>query len=165
VLLSTIAHALLFLALLGGVGAAAANALALALTAVANTAANRRLTFGVRGSGALARHHLQGLAVFGLALGLTSGVLWVLHRIDPVAGRAIEVVVLVGANLAATVLRYALLRCWVFARPDPVDRGRAGLTSAHPSRALWAASDDFDRSSSSPPAAPSRAQAAAYVRR
>ena len=86
-LLSTIAHALLFLALLGGVGAAAANALALALTAVANTAANRRLTFGVRGSGALARHHLQGLAVFGLALGLTSGALWVLHRIDPVAGR------------------------------------------------------------------------------
>src|SRR5690348_1021473 len=46
---STLAYALLFLTLRGGLGAAGANALALGLTAVGNTAANRRLTFGIRG--------------------------------------------------------------------------------------------------------------------
>ena len=42
-------------------GAQLANLTALMLTAVANTAANRRLTFGVRGRGALltARRHLR----------------------------------------------------------------------------------------------------------
>ena len=37
----------------------AANALALALTAVANTQANRRLTFGIRGRADLLRHHAR----------------------------------------------------------------------------------------------------------
>src|SRR5439155_13572201 len=54
---STLAYALLFLLLHGALGAAGANALALGLTAVANTAANRRLTFGVRGRrGVLVQH-------------------------------------------------------------------------------------------------------------
>ena len=47
--LSTLAYAMLFLALRSPLGAAGANALALALTAIGNTAANRRLTFGIRG--------------------------------------------------------------------------------------------------------------------
>ncbi len=44
---STIAYALLFLVLRGPLGAAGANAAALALTAVANTQANRRFTFRI----------------------------------------------------------------------------------------------------------------------
>src|SRR4051812_9776482 len=63
---STIAFALLFLALCGPLGAAGANAAALALTAVGNTAANRRLTFGVRGRAGALRHHVRGAAVFVL---------------------------------------------------------------------------------------------------
>src|SRR5919198_3730625 len=51
--LSTLAYALLFLGLRGPLGAAGANALALAVTAVGNTAANRALTFGVRGRAGL----------------------------------------------------------------------------------------------------------------
>ena len=47
--LSTLAYLALFLLLRGVVGAQAANLVALLLTAVANTAANRRLTFGIRG--------------------------------------------------------------------------------------------------------------------
>src|SRR5689334_19055836 len=47
--LSTLAYALLFLALRTSLSPGASNALALALTAIGNTAANRRLTFGVRG--------------------------------------------------------------------------------------------------------------------
>ena len=43
-----------------------ANLLALLVATVANTAANRRWTFGVRGRHGLGRQHLQALAVFGL---------------------------------------------------------------------------------------------------
>ena len=45
--LSTLAYAVLFLALRPLIGAAGANATALAITAIGNTAANRRLTFGI----------------------------------------------------------------------------------------------------------------------
>jgi hypothetical protein len=40
----------------------------------------------------------------------------VLARIDP-HPRLVEITVLVAANLAATVLRFVLMREWVFARP------------------------------------------------
>ena len=49
--LSTLAYLLLYVLLRAPLGAQAANCVALLLTAVANTAANRRLTFGVRGRG------------------------------------------------------------------------------------------------------------------
>jgi glycosyltransferase involved in cell wall biosynthesis len=117
--LSTLAYTLLFLVLRTALGAEFANALALVLTAVANTAANRRLTFGVRGGERLARHHVQGLCVFALALAMTTGALWLLHAIDPAPARPVELAVLIAANLAATVMRYLALRSWVFARPRP----------------------------------------------
>src|SRR5664279_2463660 len=72
--LSTLAYLLLFLGFRVPLGAQAANFVALLLTAVANTAVNRRFTFGVRGQGAM-RHQVQGLLVFGLGLALTSGAL------------------------------------------------------------------------------------------
>ena len=52
-----------------------ANFLALLTTAVANTAANRRFTFGIAGGSEVARHHFEGLLVFGIGLALTSGAL------------------------------------------------------------------------------------------
>ncbi|MBV8563198.1 MAG: glycosyltransferase [Actinobacteria bacterium] len=111
---STAAYALLYLGLRQGVGPQAANALALLITAVANTAANRRFTFGIRGRERAVGHQLQGLVVFGLALGLTAGSLAALRALDPGASHAAELAVLMGANLLATVLRFALLRVWVF---------------------------------------------------
>jgi putative flippase GtrA len=98
-------------------GAQMANLIALLLTAVANTAANRRFTFGIRGPGT-ARHQLHGLLVFGLGLLLTSGSLWLLAQVVASPPRAVELTVLVVANLAATVLRFVLLREWVFARDE-----------------------------------------------
>jgi putative flippase GtrA len=114
--LSTLAYAVLFLALSGMTGAALANALALAVTAVANTAANRAFTFGVRGSEQLIRHHLRGALVFVLTLALTSGALAVLHGLDPHPERALELTVLVAATATATITRFVALRTWVFAR-------------------------------------------------
>ncbi|WP_375489715.1 glycosyltransferase [uncultured Jatrophihabitans sp.] len=113
--LSTLAYLLLFLAFRPSTGAQSANLLALLITAVANTAANRRFTFGVRGAGA-GRHQMQGLVVFGLGLVLTSGALWVLHTTAPNAGRLLELSVLIAANLLATILRFVLMREWVFRR-------------------------------------------------
>ena len=114
---STVAYLLLFVALHHTLGAQTANLLALLLTAVANTAANRRFTFGVRGSARVARHQLEGLVVFGVALGITSGSLGVLHLLVNQPHHAGELAVLVAANLAATAIRFVLLRGWVFHPP------------------------------------------------
>jgi glycosyltransferase involved in cell wall biosynthesis len=113
---STLAYALLFVLLRGVVGAGGANASALALTAVGNTAANRRLTFRVRGRADLVRHHVRGAVVFVLTLALTSGALLVLHGVDATPPRVVELAVLVVSGFAATVTRYVALRTWVFTR-------------------------------------------------
>jgi glycosyltransferase involved in cell wall biosynthesis len=112
---STIAYALLYLILRGALGADGANAVALAITAVANTAANRRFTFGVRGRRGRARQHGLGAVVYAITLGLTSGAMAVLHGLDPNASRTAELAVLTVASAGATVTRYVALRTWVFA--------------------------------------------------
>ena len=111
---STAAYVLLFVALQGWAGPQLANLIALLLTAIANTAANRRFTFRVGGSPQLARHHLEGLIVFGIALSITSGALGLLHATAQAPHHLVELAVLVAANLLATAVRFVLLRGWVF---------------------------------------------------
>lgn len=106
---STLAYFVAYL-LLRPLGAQSANLISLLLTAIANTAANRRFTFGLTGRDQLLRHHLGGLLAFGLALGLTSGSLWLLQALWPDAGRVVELTVLVVANALATLLRFTALR-------------------------------------------------------
>ncbi len=113
---STAAYLVLFVVLRAILGAQPANLAALLLTALANTAVNRRFTFGVTGRRSVTRHHAQGLVAFAAALAFTSGSLAVLHALVPVPGRIAEIAVLVVANLAGTVLRFLLLRGWVFRR-------------------------------------------------
>ena len=114
--LSTLAYLALFLLLRGPMGAQGANFAALLLTAVANTAANRRITFGVRGAVDRFRHQVQGLVVFVIGLALTSASLAVLAAAVPDASRWVELTVLVAANVGATLVRYLLFRSWVFPR-------------------------------------------------
>jgi putative flippase GtrA len=113
---STIAYALLYLALHGVAGAGGANALALALTAVGNTAANRRLTFGLRGRRDVVRHHIRGAVVFVLTVAITTGAVLVMHGIDPSPPRTFELAVLIVAGFMATVTRYVAMSTWVFTR-------------------------------------------------
>jgi putative flippase GtrA len=113
---STLAYLVLFILLRPVAGAQIANFLALAITAVANTTANRRLTFGVRGRKDVVRHQFQGFGVFVLGLAITSGSLVVLHGMSPEPSNLVEITVLVIANLFATVVRFLLLRSWVFRR-------------------------------------------------
>ncbi|MFN8169621.1 MAG: bifunctional glycosyltransferase family 2/GtrA family protein [Candidatus Nanopelagicales bacterium] len=119
--LSTLAYLALFLLLSGPLGAQWANATALLLTAIGNTALNRRHTFGVRGRTDRVRHQVQGLVVFGVGLALTSGSLALLHALAPGAGRGLEVSVLVLANLGATLVRFLLFRSWVFSSARGTD--------------------------------------------
>ncbi|RLL67468.1 bifunctional glycosyltransferase family 2/GtrA family protein [Streptomyces sp. Z26] len=113
---STLVHLGLYSLFRLGTGAQAANALALLLSALGNTAANRRFTFGVRGRARAVRHQAQGLVVFGVGLALTSGSLAALEPAGGAVSHGAELSVLVAANLAATVVRFLLLRGWVF--PD-----------------------------------------------
>lgn len=112
--LSTLLYLLLYSAARTVAGPQLANAAALLLSAVANTAANRRLTFGVRGRDRAVRHQAQGLVVFAIGLALTSGSLAALEAAGGSAAHGTELAVLITANLAATVLRFLLFRAWVF---------------------------------------------------
>jgi putative flippase GtrA len=114
---STIAYAVLYLALHAIVGAQAANFVALLITAVFNTATNRAFTFRVRGRDDAAKHHLQGIAIFLFGWGLTAGSLLLLHIWAPDTSKHAELFVLVMANLVATVLRFVGFR-WVFRAPN-----------------------------------------------
>ncbi len=115
---STVAYILLYLALRGALPPQWANALSLLITAVANTAANRRFTFGIRGRPHAGRHQARGLLAFGTGLLLTSAALAWLHAVTARPSRGLEVTVLVGASLLATLIRFVLYRNWVF-RSDP----------------------------------------------
>jgi putative flippase GtrA len=89
---------------------------ALLVTAIANITANRRFTFGVRGRRGVVRHQFQGLIVFGIAWGITSGSLALLHALRPSASSLLSLAVLTAANLLATLVRFVLFRGWVFRR-------------------------------------------------
>ncbi|MBM9505812.1 glycosyltransferase [Actinacidiphila acididurans] len=137
--LSTLFYLALYALFRTGTGAQAANALALLLSAFANTAANRRLTFGVRGRGGAVRHQAQGLVVFAIGLALTSGSLAALHTATAHPSHGTELAVLLAANLAATVLRFLLFRAWLFpdgagapaaVRPDGVVPAAAGAPAS-----------------------------------
>ncbi|MER5930304.1 glycosyltransferase [Streptomyces sp. NPDC002054] len=122
--LSTLGYLALYTLFRLGTGAQTANAAALLLSAIANTAANRRLTFGVRGRDRALRHQAQGLLVFGIGLALTAGSLAALSAATDRPAHGTELAVLITANLAATVLRFLLFRAWVFPErriPHPKD--------------------------------------------
>ena len=128
---STVAYAGLFVLLRDTLSAFAANLVALLLTAVANTAANRRLTFGVHGRSGALQHQLRGLVVLAVGLGVTSGSLWLLQASGSTS-RGWEVAVLTAANLAVTVMRFVAMRVWVFAssrRPGRIGRSAPARTA------------------------------------
>jgi putative flippase GtrA len=134
---STLAYVLLYLGLRTALSAQWANAVSLLATAVLNTAINRRFTFGIRGRADLARHQAQGLLAFGAGLALTSAALAALHAAVPRPARAAEVTVLIGANLAATAIRFAIYRHWVFRRRRATPDARpAACAPARPGQAL-----------------------------
>jgi putative flippase GtrA/glycosyltransferase involved in cell wall biosynthesis len=119
---STIVYLALFMLLRDPPDTQAANLAALLATAVANTAANRRLTFGATGRRHAARDHAGGLAAFALGLALTSGALAGLHAVAAQPARWVELTTLVAANAAATLLRFVVLRSILHPPLGPVEQ-------------------------------------------
>ena len=108
-LVSTVTFAVLFLLLAPVVGLVAADVAALTMCALGNTAANRRVTFAVRGRPGRTRHYIGGVALAALPLVLTLGALGVLGA-DGTSSVAAAVVALTAANAAASIVRFVLLR-------------------------------------------------------
>lgn len=98
------------------IGAQPANAAALVLTSLLNTALNRRLTFKITERKRMKRDHLNGLIVILVALLLTGGSLGVLHWLKPEATVADELWTTTLSGLVATAVRFTLLRHWIFRR-------------------------------------------------
>ena len=132
---STVAYLVLFLALAGTLGRFAANALALAVCTAANTAAHRRYTFARRGRPSRRNMVLGGMAALSTSVAVTSLALalvdwagftpwWLLASF------------LVLANAIAALVRFVLLRSWMFrtkqssgaAHSSPQTRSSAAVT-------------------------------------
>jgi len=113
---STIAYVVIYLAVRELATPSLANVFSLAITALANTAANRRFTFGLQGRGGLAGDYAAGLTAFVFTLLMTSAAAEALRVFFPGVPHLVEVAALTAANLLATLCRYLLFRGWMEAR-------------------------------------------------
>lgn len=111
---STVLHLGLFAALRASGGTQLANLLALVLATIANTALNRRWTFGVTSSTHLGRHHVQALLVFGLTWAMSAGALAALPALVVDPSTTASTVALAGSMALSTAARFVLMRTWIF---------------------------------------------------
>ena len=98
------------------IGSQPANAAALIITSLMNTALNRRLTFKITERHRMKRDHLNGLLVIVVALLITGGSLGILHWINPDATVADELWTTTLSGFLATAVRFTMLRHWIFRR-------------------------------------------------
>jgi putative flippase GtrA len=98
------------------IGPQPANAAALIITSVMNTALNRRLTFKITDQRKMAHDHLNGLVLIVVALVITGGSLGVLHWLRPGATVADELWTTTLSGFLATAVRFTMLRHWIFRR-------------------------------------------------
>ncbi|WP_037573602.1 bifunctional glycosyltransferase family 2/GtrA family protein [Phaeacidiphilus oryzae] len=124
--LSTLAYLVLYLLLRQISPAWLANAVSLFLCAIANTAANRRFTFGITGTKDALRHQLEGLIAFLIGLVVSEAALAVVHASVHRPGRLVDLGTLFGANALSTVVRFLLMRVWIFHPRRSAQRAGAG---------------------------------------
>ncbi|MET4588723.1 GtrA family protein [Arthrobacter sp. 754] len=115
-IICTAASLALYALLRPWLGPQLANAAALILTSLMNTALNRRLTFRIAGQHRMARDHLHGVIVIAVALVITGGSLGVLHWLHPEATVADELWTTTLSGFLATAVRFTMLRHWIFRR-------------------------------------------------
>jgi putative flippase GtrA len=115
--ISTVAYLFLFLAWRPLAGPFGANALALAICTIFNLAVHRELAHSMQGPAHRGRFAAVAAGLFLLSLTLTTlGLLAVQYLAGPSLG--LDLVAVTAANAVAAVLRFAVLRAWVF-RPNP----------------------------------------------
>ncbi|MDQ0379621.1 GtrA domain-containing protein [Amycolatopsis thermophila] len=113
--LTTALQELLFVGARPLLGALTANVVAIALTTIANTEFQRRVTFaGI--SASPVRLHLQSVGTFAFYAGYGSLVLVSLHLFTAEPSATLQAVALAVTSGLGGILRFALLRWWVFDR-------------------------------------------------
>ncbi len=114
--LSTVAYAGLFAALEPSLGGYLANAVAIALCSLGNTAVHRGMV-GTAGQGLDRRQRVVTAAtLMGVSLGFTTGALAV-TRAAGFTSLVPELCAVTAGNAAAAFIRFGILRTWVF-RPE-----------------------------------------------
>ncbi len=114
--LSTVAYAGLFAALEPSLGGYLANAVAIALCSLGNTAVHRGMV-GAAGQGLDRRQRMTtAAALMGVSLGFTTGALAV-TRAAGFTSLVPELCAVTAGNAAAAFIRFGILRTWVF-RPE-----------------------------------------------
>ena len=110
---TSVLFGLLFLTLAGPLGPVAADAVALALCAVINTVANRRVTFSRHGPSGRRRQYASSMVVATAPVVVSVAGLMALG-LAGVASIAVDLAVLSVLNAMVAAGRFVLLRHWVF---------------------------------------------------
>ena len=113
---STLGYLLLFIALRPLIGPLGANAVAMAIATLVNTAVHRELSRSTDGKARRGRLFAVAGGQYAISLGLTTLGLLVAQWLAPGAVLP-ELVAISVANLIAAVFRFAVLRGWIF-RPE-----------------------------------------------
>ena len=122
--ISTLGYLFLFIAWRPMPERFGANTLALAICTIFNTAVHRELTRNMHGPAHRGRLVAVAAGLFAISLTLTTLALIAAHALSATS-LVVALVAVTVANAVASVLRFAILRAWVF-RPGP-------STSPHPS--------------------------------
>lgn len=121
-LISTLGYLFLFVAWRPMLGALGANAVAMAIATLFNTAVHRELSQGRDGMLRRSRMILVLISLYAISLALTTGALLVASAVTS-GSLVAELVAITVANAVAAIFRFSVLRAWVF-RPrlitDPV---------------------------------------------
>jgi putative flippase GtrA len=111
--ISTLGYLFLFIAWRPIAGSFGANALALAICTLFNTAVHKELARNMHGSASNGRFAGVAAGLYAISLALTTLALVAAHAMSG-SSLAVALVAVMVANAAASVLRFAILRAWVF---------------------------------------------------
>jgi len=122
--ISTLGYLFLFIAWRPILGALGANAVAMAIATLFNTAVHRELSHGSDGLVRRGRMILVVLSLYAISLGLTTGALLIAGAVTS-GSLVVELIALTAANAVAAIFRFSVLRAWVFrpralANPAPI---------------------------------------------
>ena len=111
--ISTLGYLFLFVAWRPLLGPFAANAVAMAIATLFNTAVHRELSRHADGAPRRTHRFLMASGLYAISMVCTTAALAVAQWLAPGA-LAAQLVALTAANLVAAVFRFALLRAWIF---------------------------------------------------
>jgi hypothetical protein len=111
--ISTLGYLFLFIAWRPIAGSYGANALALAICTLFNTAVHKELARNMHGSASNGRFAGVAAGLYAISVALTTLALLAAHTISG-SSLAVALVAVTVANAAAAVVRFAILRAWVF---------------------------------------------------